>query len=224
MRRVNLNEKVHPLRVGELGCTNGAVIKTQSARRSAGRSIAARWVGTVILAALGIGLPAHWVHDSAAAQETAPAGFRMVATANQDAVLLPSERASARLQSGTATIFARSYETAEHRIHELTLHGRTYRAATPLTGPASRIAFDVPRRRFVRLLPSIRVECESREQAESFARLVGADKTRYLDRLGFAILILPDTVHPAEAADRVNAEAEGEPASVRLRRRNPQWK
>ena len=74
------------------------------------------------------------------------------------------------------------------------------------------------------LLPSIRVECGSREEAEFIGKLARASATRYLDRLGFAILELPDTAHPAEAAAKVNAEIGRDKASVRIRRRNPRWK
>jgi hypothetical protein len=128
------------------------------------------------------------------------------------------------VRSAAGAILGRSYEAGEHRIHELTIEGRTYRAATPLGGPASRIAFDLRGREFARLLPSIRVECASRTEAESIARQIGARQTRYLDGLGIAILTLPDAVHPAEAADRVNFQAGRNLASVRLHRRRPQWK
>lgn len=199
-------------------------MQTQAARRYPRDSVRARSVGAVFLGVLAIGLIAHWFFDSAQAQESAGGGFGVVAVSGRNAVLLPSAEATAWVPSAAGAILGRSYEAGEHRIHELTIEERTYRAATPLDGPASRIAFDVRRRQFVRLLPSIRVECRSRTEAESIARKIGARQTRYLDRLGIAILTLPDTVHPAEAADKVNAQAGRDQASVRFHRRRPQWK
>ena len=199
-------------------------MQAQSVRQYAGRSLAASARAALLLGVLGIGVAAHSVHDSAAAQDSARGGFQVVAVSGRDAVLLPSAAATAQLRSAAGAILGRSYETAGHRIHELTIEGRMYRAATPLDGPASRIAFDMRRRQFVRLLPAIRVECASREEAESIARQIGARQTRYLDRLGIAILTLPDPVHPAEAAERVNAAAGREVASVRFYRPGPQWK
>ena len=196
----------------------------QAGRRFPRRPLALRAGGAAIAAVLGIGLVTHGFHDSARAQEPAPGGFEVVAVSGRNAVLLPSAEATAQLRSAAGAILGRSYETGGHRIHELTIEGRRYRAATPLEGPASRIAFDVGRRQFVRLLPGIRVECESRAEAESIARRIGAVRTRYLDRLGIAFLTLPDAVHPAEAAERVNDLAGRDLASVRFYRSRPQWK
>ena len=199
-------------------------MQAQTDRRSAGCSLAVRTHGAVLFGVLSIGVAAYSVRDSAAAGESSAAGFRVVAAAGRNAVLLPSAEATAQVPMGAGAILGRSHETARHRIHEVTLEGRTYRAATPLHGPASRIAFDLLRHRFVRLLPSIRVECANNSEAESIARQIGATQTRYLDRLGIAILTLPDDLHPAEAADRVNAQAGRDMASVRFHRRRPQWK
>lgn len=199
-------------------------MQTQAADRYPRGSVRARAVGAVFLAILAIGLIAHWLFDSAQAQQSAGGGFQVVAVSGRNAVLLPSAEATARVRSAAGAILGRSYEAGEHRIHELTIEGRTFRAATPLDGPASRIAFDVRRRQFLRLLPSIRVECASQTEAESIARQIRARQTRYLDRLGIAILTLPDAVHPAEAADRVNAQAGRDLASVRFHRRRPRWK
>ena len=199
-------------------------MQTQAAHRFPRRSLRVRAGGAAFLGVLGIGLVAHGFCDSAHAQESPRGAFQVVAVSGRNAVLLPSAEATAQLRSTAGAILGRSYETGEHRIHELTIEGRTYRAATPLDGPASRIAFDVRLRQFARLLPGIRVECASRTEAESIARRIGARQTRYLDRLGIAFLTLPDAVHPAEAADRVNALAGRDLASVRFHRRKPQWK
>lgn len=161
---------------------------------------------------------------SAADPPSPPTGLRLAAAEGRDIVLLSAGAASGQLRSASGAVQVRSYEARKHRVHEVTLEGRTYRAATPLDGPASRIAFDVSRRGFAMLLPSIRVECASHEEAASIGKLARATRTRFLDRLGFAILELPNTVHPAEAVAKVNAELGGEKASVRIRRRNPRWK
>jgi len=174
--------------------------------------------GFLLVAAAGIAGAAALV--DASASDT----LRMATADGRGVVLLPVADSTGRVQSASGAVYARTYETADHRMHEVTFKGQAYRAATPLTGPSSRILFDPSQRKFRMLLPSIRVSCASRDQADEFARLTRAERLRFFERLGFAILFLPDAVHPAEAAEKVNAASGRETASLRIRRQPPQWK
>jgi len=99
-----------------------------------------------------------------------------------------------------------------------------YRAATPLQGPFSRIAFDPSRRSFARLLPSIRVELSSERQLESVKSALGAEKADFFGKLGFAIIYLPDAVHPLDAIAQL-AEGPGRhKATIRLSGPRIKWR
>lgn len=174
--------------------------------------------GFLLVVAAGIAGAAALVEPSSS--ET----LDVAATQDRGFVLLPVAESAGRVQSTAGPVYARTYETADHRIHEVTFKDRTYHAATPLTGPSSRIIFDPSRRKFRVLLPSIRVNCASHGQADEFAQLAGAQRFRFFERLGFAILFLPSDVHPADAAGQINASSGQEAASIRVRRRPPRWK
>ena len=97
------------------------------------------------------------------------------------------------------------------------LRGGLSRAATPLEGPASRIAFDPSRRTFAPLLPSIRVELDNEAQLESITELVGATRAVFFEKLGFAIIDLPETLHPLQAISRLESVSGLSRATIRLR-------
>ena len=119
---------------------------------------------------------------------------------------------------------ARSLETASQRIHVVSLGGDTYRAATPLDGPWSRIAFDPGRRNFARLLPSIRVELNANVRLYEVEAALGAVRVTVFESLRFAIVDLPEDLHPAEAVERVRALPGQPDAAVRLMRPGIEWK
>lgn len=115
-------------------------------------------------------------------------------------------------------------ETASHRIHAVSIDGRTWQAAAPLRGPRSWVVFDPARRRFESLLPSIRVELRGGTSLEAVARSVGATGIEVFEPLGFAIVVLPGDLHPADALARIRT-LPGEPeATARLRRPRIQWR
>ncbi|MDD9996997.1 MAG: hypothetical protein OXQ89_04550 [Rhodospirillaceae bacterium] len=119
---------------------------------------------------------------------------------------------------------AQSHETATQRIHLVTYRGETFRAATPLAGYGSRIVFDPVRRTFVPLLQSIRVELSGGEQIDAIATEVGATGITVFQSLGFAIVELPEELHPADAVARVSSAFGAGVASVRLRGPRIEWR
>lgn len=160
-----------------------------------------------------------------AAQEsfTAPPGT--ISLEGRALIRLASAGDGAAVESaGPGGLIARSFETAAYRIHEVTIDGRTFRAATPLSGPRSRVVFDPVKRRFDSLLPSIRVELDRAVDLEAVAGAVNAIGTTVFESLGFAIVHLPADLHPADAIERLRS-LPGEPqAAVRLRGPKIEWR
>ena len=151
-------------------------------------------------------------------------GFQAVLAQNREVVLLPSSTASGYVQSQACLVTGSSYETRSLRVHVVHCAGETYRAATALQGPYSRIAFDPSRRSFARLLPSIRVELTSERQLESAKSAVGAEKADFFGKLGFAIIYLPETVHPLDAIAKLAKGPGRQKATIRLSGPRIKWR
>ena len=155
----------------------------------------------------------------------APQELRVVGAEGRDLIALPSRAGLAEAAHPPPGLFvAQSFEAASRRIHIVTFEGETYRAATPLDGPRSWVAFDPDRRAFASLLPSIRVELDSDLQLDAVAAEVGATGVTVFESLGFAILDLPGDLHPADAVARVQALTGQPDASVRLRGPRIEWR
>ncbi len=148
---------------------------------------------------------------------------RVSAAAGREVVALSASRAAAA-PTQIGGIVAQTRETATQRIHVVSYEGETYRAATPLDGPFSRIVFDPARRTFVPLLPSIRVELSGDVRIEDVAAQVGATGVTVFESLGFAIVELPRDAHPADAVARVSSAFGGGVAAVRLRGPRLEWR
>ena len=152
-------------------------------------------------------------------------GLRIVEAEGRDLVVLPSYADSAgALESAPGGFAAQSFVDASRRIHVVTFEGDTFRAATPLDGPRSWIVFDPVRRAFASLLPSIRIELDAGLQLDAIATEVSATGVTVFESLGFAIVDLPEDLHPADAVARVR-ELPGQPdAAVRLRGPRIEWR
>ena len=166
---------------------------------------------------LALGLPS-------APHEVGTGDFTVAATQGREVVVLPTSQASGTVRPGRDTVIGYAYLSGERRVHVIEFEGEVFRAATPLEGPASRIAFDPSRRTFVPLLPSIRVEAASKAQLEDIAERLGAGKSVYFDQLGFGFVDLPDDLHPLEAIARLETVRGGPTANIRLRRPPLEWR
>ena len=164
-------------------------------------------------------LAAHTV----AAQESAVDAMQLAQSQGRDVVVLPQAKSSDSVRSAFGPIHARSVETRNRRIHTVSFGGRAYRAATPLEGPASRIAFDPRRRKFVAVLSSIRVEVNNQAQVNAIAKATGATRTTYIAKLGIAFIELPEFLHPVEAIERLKTMPGQPKGSIRLRRPSVKW-
>ncbi len=159
------------------------------------------------------------------ARPPVPLELRIVQAEGRDLVALPAHAGVPDLlQPASGGLAAYSFEAGLRRIHVVEFEGETFRAATPLEGSRSWIAFDPGRRAFASLLPSIRIELEPRPQLDAIASELGATGVTVFDSLGFAIVDLPEDLHPADAVARVR-NLPGEPqAAVRLRGPRIEWR
>ena len=152
-------------------------------------------------------------------------GLRIVQAEGRDLVALPSYAGSADvLKTASGGFAAQSFEAESRRIHVVTFEGETFRAATPLDGPRSWIAFDPDRRAFASLLPSIRIELGAGLELDAIVAEVGATGVTVFESLGFAIFDLPEDLHPADAVARVQALPGRPDAAVRLRGPRIEWR
>ncbi len=160
---------------------------------------------------------------TAGAEEPAVDVIQLVQAQGRDVAVLPQAKTSDSVRSALGPIHAQSVETRNRRIHTVSFGGRAYRAATPLEGPASRVAFDPRLRKFVAVLSSIRVEVNSPAQIDAIVRATGATRTTYMAKLGVAFVELPESLHPVEALERLKS-VPGQPrGSIRLRRPPVKW-
>ena len=186
-------------------------------------STARRALVPVLLITLAVAVPAQ-------AQEPVDRPFpadelRIVEAEGRDLVVLPSYAGSADvLETASGGFAAQSFEAESRLVHVVTFEGETFRAATPLEGPRSWIAFDPERRAFASLLPSIRIELDAGLELDAVATEVGATAVTVFESLGFAIFDLPEDLHPADAVARVRALPGQPDAAVRLRGPRIEWR
>jgi len=136
----------------------------------------------------------------------------------------PTATLSGEPQETAAAVTVETFDTASHRVHAVSVAGKTYKAAAPLEGPRRWLAFDPARRAFAELLPSIRVELGSGVDPKAVAEAVDAVGIEIFDGLAFAIVKLPAHLHPADAAARIEALPGQPEAALRLRRPRIQWR
>ena len=160
---------------------------------------------------------------STAAQESVTDNFVIGIAQNREVVVLPSAAASTQLTTASGPILAQSFETNSTRIHTVTFEGETFRASTPMEGPTSRIVFDPAQRKFVALLPSIRVELDDFSGLDSIANSLGAVRATPFESLGFAFIDLPEALHPVEAIEILGSLPDVGEATLRLRGPQIHW-
>ena len=166
---------------------------------------------------------------SAQTQPTKDANFGGLETAlfkhNESVLVLPQDFGTWQGTSSLDSPFLlRSSEVDNRRRYVVHYENNTYRASVPLMGTRSRVAFDVNRKRFVGLQPSIRVELTERIDPKTIAESLNARKISIFDKLGFAILELPPELHPSEAV-KIVRQMPGQPqAFLRTRGFRIEWR
>ena len=175
-------------------------------------------------------IAAFW-HPVAPAQQPAPGAtqpasgeFTLGMAQGRDVLVVPATADAARMETEFGSIVGQSYETPTDRIHVVSFEGKTFRAATPLDGPSSRIVFDPAQRRFAALLPSIRIELTAGTRLDEIAAALGAVRVTAFDSLEFAIVELPATLHPADAVAMVGELPNPPGATLRIRGPELEWR
>ncbi len=199
-----------------------AVIGQDSRQRSIIRSMTVRRLpgARILRACIACGL-AIALRAPAMAQEIGTESLRTAFADGRPVIVMPSAPVAAAASPGRLNV--QSYESGSHRVHVVTVDGESYRAATPLAGSRSLIAFDPARRRFVALLPSIRVELDG-GGLDAVAEAVRATGVDVFESAGFAVVELPTELHPADALAIVEGLPGAPDASLRPRGARIRWR
>lgn len=166
--------------------------------------------------------------QNAAESAFANAPLRVVGAEGRQLVLMPPyEPTSGGLpgvQSPVDGLSVQSFPTASRQTIVVSFEGETFTAALPLDGRRTWLAFDPARRAFAALSGSLRIELNEGVDLDAVADAVGATGIAVFESLGFAIVGLPEDLHPAEAVSRVR-DLPGRPdAAVRLRAPQIEWR
>ena len=166
--------------------------------------------------------------QNAAESELAGDRLRIVAAEGRELVALPpysgGPDVAQALPVSVGGLVVQSYEMASRRMHVVIFEGETFRASTPMDGSRSWLAFDPARRAFAALSPSLRIELNEGVDLDAVADAVGATGIAVFDSLGFAVVGLPEGLHPADAESLVRNLSGSPDAAVRLRAPQIQWR
>ena len=127
-------------------------------------------------------------------------------------------------QSPVGGLSVQSFPTATQQTVVVSFEGKTFRAALPLDGRRTQLAFDPARRAFVELSGSLRIELDEGVDLDAVTDAVGATRIAVFESTGFAIVGLPEDLHPAEAVSRVRNLPGRPDAAVRLRAPRIRWR
>lgn len=105
----------------------------------------------------------------------------------------------------------------DYRVYRAVFRGETHVAHVPLDGPPRHMAFDPEERRFRQLLPSLIVELGDYTRLDEVVAAVGGVTGKSYEHIGFAVVQLPETANPAEAAQVLTSHAAVIAARVQLR-------
>lgn len=102
------------------------------------------------------------------------------------------------------------------RVYRATLNGETHTARVSLDGSPRHMAFDRQRERFREVTPSLIVELADYARLDEVVESSGALAGKAYPELGFAIVQLPETTNPAEAAQTLIGHPAVDAARVQL--------
>ena len=92
-----------------------------------------------------------------------------------------------------------------HQVFKAYHRGRMHTAHVALDGPIRHLAFDPKQCRFREILSSVRIELDDYGQFEEVVQAVGGTGGKVYAQLGFAHVILPETVNPAEVISSLSS-------------------
>ncbi len=91
------------------------------------------------------------------------------------------------------------------RVYRAFVGGQTHSAHVAVDGPQRHMAFDRQQRRFREVLPSLVVELDSFGRLDEVVESAGGLAGKAYPDLGFAVVQLPGSANPAEAARALQA-------------------
>lgn len=106
----------------------------------------------------------------------------------------------------------------DFRVYRAVFRGETHVAHVTLEGPPQHMAFDPAQARFRQVLPSLLVELVDYSRLNDVVEAIGGLSGKSYEQLGFAIVQLPETVNPGEAAQALRGHAAVTAVQVQLDR------
>ncbi|MDD9998282.1 MAG: hypothetical protein OXQ89_11115 [Rhodospirillaceae bacterium] len=95
----------------------------------------------------------------------------------------------------------------DFRVYRAVFRGETHVAHVALEGPAQHLAFDPVQARFRQVLPSLLIELVDYARLDDVVEAIGGVSGKSYEQLGFAIVRLPETANPGEAAQALQGHA-----------------
>lgn len=106
----------------------------------------------------------------------------------------------------------------DFRVYRAVFRGETHVAHVALEGPPQHMAFDPAQARFRHVLPSLLVELDDYSRLNDVVEAIGGLSGKSYEQLGFAIVRLPETANPGEAARALQGHAAVTAVQVQLDR------
>ena len=106
----------------------------------------------------------------------------------------------------------------DFRVYRAVFRGETHLAHVALEGPTRHMAFDPSQARFREVLPSLLVELDDFSRLDEVVEAVGGVSGKSYEQLGFAIVQLPETANPGEAAQTLQSHTAVTAVEVQLSR------
>ena len=106
----------------------------------------------------------------------------------------------------------------DFRVYRAVFRGETHVAHVALEGPPQHMAFDPAQARFREVLPSLLVELDDYSRLNDVVEAIGGLSGKSYEQLGFAIVRLPETANPGEAAQALQGHAAVTAVQVQLER------
>ena len=104
------------------------------------------------------------------------------------------------------------------RVYRAVFRGETHVARVALDGPPRHMAFDPAQARFREVMSSLLVELDDHSRLNEVVDSVGGISGKSYEQLGFAIVQLPETANPGEAAQTLRGHAAVNDVQVQLSR------
>ena len=127
-----------------------------------------------------------------------------------DNATLPEQLAGA---SGTRVSIALE---GDYRVYRARHKGKDHHVHVALDGPTRRLAFDLERGRFRDVLQSVRIEMDNYANFNDLVERAGGTGGKVYEPLGFALILLPENLNPAEVAAELAALPSVKRATIEL--------